>query len=108
MSNKLTPEELEQVKNIRKQYADIAYSLGENQLQKRNLLNQYDNFALEINYDLYVRLYSAMYLSLVSLDPIRADQVAHIIRRYYCTHPHFKQQFDNLRSICGMNHFLTS
>jgi hypothetical protein len=47
MSNKLTPEELEQVKNIRKQYADIAYSLGENQLQKRNLLNQYDNLTLQ-------------------------------------------------------------
>lgn len=47
MNNKLTPEELEQVKNIRKQYADIAYSLGENQLQKRNLLNQYDNLTLQ-------------------------------------------------------------
>jgi hypothetical protein len=47
MSNKLTPEELEQVKNIRKQYAEIAYSLGENQLQKRNLLNQYDNLTLQ-------------------------------------------------------------
>jgi hypothetical protein len=35
------------VKNIRKQYADIAYSLGENQLQKRNLLNQYDNLTLQ-------------------------------------------------------------
>ena len=47
MSNKLTPEELEQVKNIRKQYSEIAYSLGENQLQKRNLLNQYDNLTLQ-------------------------------------------------------------
>jgi hypothetical protein len=74
----------------------------------QKLIDQYDTFSLEINYDLYVRLYSAMYLSLVSLDPIRAEHVAHIIRRYYRTHPHFTQQFDNLRSICGMNHFSTS
>lgn len=47
MSKQLTPEELEQVKNIRKQYADIAFSLGELELQKRNLLNQHDNLVLQ-------------------------------------------------------------
>ena len=47
MSKQLTPEELEQVKNIRKQYAEIAYNLGELELQKRNLLNQHDNLVLQ-------------------------------------------------------------
>lgn len=47
MSKTLASEELEQVRNIRKQYADIAYSLGELELQKRNLLNQHDNLILQ-------------------------------------------------------------
>jgi len=46
MSKQLQPEELQQVKDIRKLYADIAFELGNIELQKRNLLKQYDNVVL--------------------------------------------------------------
>jgi len=69
------------------------------------LIQQYDDFALEINYDLYVRLYSVLYLSLKHIDRSRANQVTHTIRRYYYTNPLFTQQFDNLKFLCGMDDF---
>ena len=72
----------------------------------RVLIQQYDDFAIEINYDLYVRLYSVYYLALLQLDRGKAEQVAHHIRHYYHTHPLFAQQFTNLRSLCGMDGFV--
>lgn len=70
------------------------------------LIRQFDDFAVEINYDLYVRLYSVMYLSLLHIDSIKAEQVAHQIRHYIQTHPNFSSQFMNLRSLCGMEEFI--
>jgi hypothetical protein len=69
------------------------------------LIQQYDTFALEINYDLYVRLYSVLYLSLKHIDPSRAIIITHTIRQHYHTNPLFTQQFHNLKSLCGMDDF---
>ncbi len=69
------------------------------------LIRQYDSFALEINYDLYVRLYSVLYLSLKHIDLSRATIITHTIRQHYYTNPLFTQQFDNLKSLCGMDDF---
>lgn len=69
------------------------------------LIRQYDDFALEINYDLYVRLYSVLYLSLKHIDPSRAMIITHIIRHHYHNNPLFTQQFNNLKSLCGMDDF---
>jgi len=69
------------------------------------LIQQYNDFVLEINYDLYVRLYAVLYLSLKHVDPSRAMIVTHTIRQYYQTNPHFHLQFDNLKILCGMQDF---
>ena len=71
----------------------------------RVLIQQYDNFVVEINYDLYVRLYSAMYVSLLHMDRVEAEQVGHQIRRHIRMNPLFANQFNNLRSLCGMEGF---
>jgi hypothetical protein len=71
----------------------------------RALIAQFDAFALEINYDLYVRLYSVYYLSMLQMDAAMAEQIAHQIRHYYRINPHFSHQFENLRSICKMESF---
>jgi len=70
------------------------------------LLNQYDDFALEINYDLYVRLYSVYYLSLLHHDKVKAEQVAATFRQHCHTNPQVLHQFNNLKNICGMNDFV--
>jgi hypothetical protein len=69
------------------------------------LIHQYDTFALEINYDLYVRLYSVLYLSLKHVDPSQAMIITHTIRQHYHSNPLFTQQFYNLKSLCGMDDF---
>lgn len=71
----------------------------------RTLLDQYDAFAVEINYDLYVRLYFAYYQSMLVIDNMRAEQIAQKIRYYYQSNPLFQNQFINLRSLCGMDGF---
>lgn len=69
------------------------------------LLDQFDSFAVEINYDLYVRLYSVYYQCYLSTDHIKAEEVAERIRMYYHTNPYFAHQFRNLRDLCGMQGF---
>ena len=74
----------------------------------RTLLGQFDAFALEINYDLYVRLYSVYYQSMKVLDPLEAEGIAIRIRKDYRTNPHYAHQFQSLRSLCGMDGFVLS
>jgi hypothetical protein len=69
------------------------------------LIQQYDHFEIEINYDLYVRLYCVYYKALLLIDSIRANHIANKIRQHYHTNPFFCEQFNNLRSICGMDGF---
>jgi hypothetical protein len=70
-----------------------------------SLLYSFDHFLVEINYDLYVRLYFVLYLSLCKLNMNNAIIVGNQIRKYYHMNPYFKNQFNNLRGLCGMNDF---
>ena len=69
------------------------------------LIDQYDNFAVEINYDLYVRLYCVYYQAMNAIDRIGAEPIGNQIRKHYHSNPHFRDQFNNLRGICGMDGF---
>lgn len=71
-----------------------------------SIISSFDDFQTEQNYDMYVRIYSALYLSLQQINPNQAKIVGNTIRRYYNTHPLFKEHFDNLRNLVGMNDFI--
>jgi len=71
----------------------------------RVLLSQFDAYALEINYDLYVRLDAALYRSLLHVNPDEASILAHRIRRDYRVNPHYAEQFRNLRSLVQLDAF---
>jgi len=73
-----------------------------------SIIASFDNFQTELNYDMYVRIYSALYLSLLHIDTEKANIVGQIIKKYYHTHPIFRQNFDNLRHLCGMSDFCLS
>lgn len=72
----------------------------------KELLKQFDKYVVELNYDLYVRLYSVYYLSLCITDAKEAERVGDELRQHIRTNPYIAQQFHNLRSLCRMNHFL--
>lgn len=42
MSNKLTPEELQQLKDLQSQYNSLVFEVGELELRKRSILKEYD------------------------------------------------------------------
>jgi hypothetical protein len=70
------------------------------------LLAQYDNFQLELNYDLYVRLYFVLYLSYLRMGhSTETSRIAQQIRSYYANHPIFREQCDNLKGLCEMEEF---
>jgi hypothetical protein len=71
----------------------------------RSLISSLDESIAESNFDLYVRLYSAMYLSLNALQSKETSDVANIIKKYYKTHPMFRHHFDNLRYYTKMTDF---
>jgi hypothetical protein len=79
-----------------KECVDVCYSI----------ISSFDDFQPEQNYDMYVRIYSALYLSLQHINPNQAEIVANTIRQYYHRHPLFKEKFNNLRSHVGMNDFI--
>jgi hypothetical protein len=72
----------------------------------KSILNTCDNFEIEINYDMYVRIYGALYLSLYALQSNETQIVANKIRNYYNTNPYFKSNFNNLRGLIGLNNFI--
>jgi len=72
----------------------------------RSLLDRFDSFEIEINYDLYVRLYFVYYQCFLVTNSIKAEEVAQQIRAHYRANPYFANQFRNLRDLCGMNQFL--
>jgi hypothetical protein len=71
----------------------------------RAIISSYDDYQPEINYDMYVRIYSVLYNSLIKMGSSDAEYVANKIRTYYATHPLFRQNFDNLKGLCDMNDF---
>jgi len=90
--------------NLVMKYHDMGYHKECVELC-RKLVQQYDAFALEINYDLYVRLDAVWYHSLQQIDKPAAEQLAARIRRDYRMNPHYANQFRNLRSLCHMDQF---
>lgn len=70
-----------------------------------SILYSFDNFLTDINFDMYVRIYSILYLALKKLDDNKAIIVANNIRQKYKEHPLFRNQFDNLRHLCDMSDF---
>lgn len=75
---------------------DVCYSI----------ISTFDDFQIEQNFDMYVRIYSVLYLSLIYTDKNQAANVADTIRKYYNTHPLFRHNFDNLRYLVGMTDFV--
>jgi len=69
-------------------------------------LRQFNNYAVELNYDLYVRLYSVYYLSMCRIDKNKAERIGNELRHHIRTNPYIAQQFYNLRSLCHMDHFM--
>ena len=68
--------------------------------------NFWKDFSVELNYDLYVRLYSVCYLSLCKTDVKEAERFGDELRQHIRTNPYIAHQFQNLRYLCGMNQFL--
>ena len=42
MSNKLTPEELQQLKDLQSQYNNLVFEFGELELRKHSIIKEYD------------------------------------------------------------------
>lgn len=70
-----------------------------------SIISSFDDFQTELNYDMYVRIYSVLYLSLCKIDINEAEVVATTIRKYYTGHPLFRKHFDNLKYLVGMDYF---
>ena len=90
--------------NLVMKYHDMGYHKECVELCHK-LVQQYDAFSLEINYDLYVRLDAVWYRSLQAIDQVAAEQLATRIRRDYRMNPEYANQFRNLRSLCRMDQF---
>lgn len=72
----------------------------------RALLESFDRGLTEMNFDLYVRVHFALYLSLRRMNATEeCKEAANTIRMYYRAHPLFRQQFHNLQHLCGMSDF---
>jgi hypothetical protein len=71
----------------------------------RTIIESYDDYQTELNYDVYVRIYSVLYHSLIKMGSFEAEYVAQKIRKYYKSHPLFRHHFDILKSLCDMNDF---
>ena len=72
----------------------------------RDMIASFDDYLTEPNFDMYVRLYSQLYLALRAIESIEADDVANTIRCYYRTHPLFAHYFDELKYLCDMSDFI--
>ena len=71
----------------------------------RAIIVSYDDYQTEINYDMYVRIYSVLYHSLIKMGSFEAEYVAQKIRKYYKSHPIFAHNYDNLKRLCGIDDF---
>lgn len=69
------------------------------------IISSYDNFLPDFNYDMYVRIYSVLYLSLLNYDTDQAEIIAKQIRHYYSFNPLFNYYFDHLKGLIGMTEF---
>jgi hypothetical protein len=72
----------------------------------RTIISSYDDYQpIEMDYNVYFRVYSILYHSLIKLEPTEAKNTAKTIRKYYVSNPIFKHCYDALKTECGMNDF---
>ena len=69
------------------------------------MISSFDEHITETNMDLYVRVYSVYYLSMMRHDAVRGAEISDRIRTYIKTHPLFAHHFYELRHLIGMGDF---
>jgi len=69
------------------------------------MIGSFDKGLPEPNMDLYVRIWSVRYLSMLRHDAVRATEFGDRIRTYIKTHPLFQHHFFELRHLVGMEKF---
>lgn len=72
----------------------------------KSVLLSYDSFKIEINYEIYVRVYAVLYLALQAINHEETEITANKIRQYYHTNPYFKSNYENLKNVIGLNNFV--
>lgn len=70
------------------------------------MISSFDEHITEMNMDLYVRVYSVYYLSMIRHDSVRGAEIGDRIRAYIKTHPLFAHHFYELRHLIGMEGFM--
>ena len=71
----------------------------------RSIISSYDEGLPEPNMDMYVRIWSVRYLSMMRHDSVRAAEFGDRIRASIKTHPLFRHHFFELRHLVGMEGF---
>jgi hypothetical protein len=69
------------------------------------IISSYDEGLPEPNMDLYVRIWSVRYLSMMRHDAIRAAEIGRRIHTSIKTHPLFAHHFHELKYLIGMEGF---
>jgi len=69
------------------------------------MISSFDKNITETNMDLYVRVYSVYYLSMMRHDAVRGAEIGDRIRASIKTHPLFRHHFFELRHLIGMEGF---
>ena len=69
------------------------------------IIQSFDKGLPEPNMDLYVRIWSVRYLSMIRHDAVRGEEFGDRIRTYIKTHPLFAHHFYELRHLVGMEGF---
>jgi hypothetical protein len=90
--------------NILLRYFQMGYDL-ECLDACRAVIFSFDEHLPEMNMDLYVRVYSVYYLSMMRHDAVRGADIGDRIRAYIKTHPLFAHHFYELRHLIGMEGF---
>ena len=71
----------------------------------RSIISSYDKGLPELNMDMYVRVWSVRYLSMMRHDAMRGAEFGDRIREHIRTHPLFRHHFFELRHLIGMETF---
>jgi hypothetical protein len=71
----------------------------------RAVISSLEDFETSPNTDMYVRVYSTLYLALRASRSPEVEQVANTIRQNYKTSSLFQYHFNNLKYICLMHDF---
>lgn len=90
--------------NIVTKYFHMGYDRETEDVCKA-IISSYNEGLPEPNMDLYVRIWSVRYLSMMRRDAIRAAEIGRHIHTFIRTHPLFRHHFFELRHLIGMEGF---